>query len=238
MVGWTQGQGAMNQHLRKEIQIWEPQKMQMDQSSTYAAAYKAWPIVRNPPKIPKNERVIEDAPFDTRSTMQDSYQNWRGRHQSKSCKPTLTFESVNWMQPISTTHRDAFQQWPSVKQRNFKPAPKPLETGDAETGRSTMQDSYQMIRHFVPTKSCAPEERPLDKTLFDGTTTSRAAYLPWPVQAKYHHKRAEPQHDFSSANEAFPTSTYRDQFRELAIPKANSSALGIQVKSCARPSLQ
>jgi hypothetical protein len=229
MESWKTGQEAMNKHLRREITPWEPQRIALENSSTYSAHFKSWPIVANPPKRPVDERPMQDFPFDTRSTMQDSFQNWRGDLRSKPCKPSQAYEPTAWMAPISTTHRDAFQKWPSVRQQNFKPAPKPLEGSDTETGRSTMQDSYQPIRHFRPTQSCAPAEKPIEWTPFDGTTTSRAAFLPWPVQARMVHKRAEPQHTFSGSDGTFPSSTYRDMFRELKVPKSNNHALGIQV---------
>ncbi len=80
---------------------------------------------------------------------------------------------------------------------------------DALTGRSTAQDSYQPFPPgFAPTKTCYPEERPRTPVAFDGTSTSRASYLAWPMPKKYH--RVKPTGvmalDYGKA-EAFPTSS-------------------------------
>ena len=230
MTSWQAGQVSMNQRLRREITLWEPQRQMMDNNSTYSAHYRAWPIVRQRGQKPKDNRdAADDAPFDTRSTMQDSFQNWRGNHASRSCRPTTSYEPTEWGAPISTTHREAFQKWGVAPRTSFKPKPNDDLRLDAEPfGRSTMQDSYQQIRGFRPTVSAQPKEKPLEYMPFDGTTTSRAAYQPWPVQPRHQRKVPAPQVTMSN-NEPFPSTTYRDMFREVRLPPMATSSLGLQV---------
>lgn len=170
------------------------------------------------------------ARFDTRSTMQDSFQNWSGVHFSKSMRPQSAYEPKQWMQPISTTHREAFQQWAAPKRQAFKPAQTREAAPDAPTGRSTMQDSYLPISRFVPTKSAQPVERALEYTPFDGTTTSRQAYQPWPLPPRHGRKKpAENTWMGGGDNMPFPNSTYRDMFREIRVPNPSAHAVGLQV---------
>lgn len=85
---------------------------------------------------------------------------------------------------------------------------------------------------FVRTKSAAPVEKPLDVTTFDGTTTSRSSYLPWPMPANNRGKKplggGNPWHDGGQQG-PFPNSTYRDMFREIKIPTGAMHQLGLQV---------
>ena len=99
------------------------------------------------------------------------------------------------------------------------------------TGRSTMQDSFQPFMTFVRTKSAAPVEKPLDVTTFDGTTTSRSSYLPWPMPPNNRGKKPA-EAGWMGGNNAggpIPNSTYRDMFREIKIPSGAMHQLGLQV---------
>ena len=173
------------------------------------------------------------ARFDTRSTMQDSFQNWSGlSHLSKSCRPRSAYTPQEWMQPISTTHREAYRQWNARRTPAFRPKQQEANNlQDVPTGRSTMQDSFLPITHFVPSKSAAPVEKKLEYMPFEGTTTMRQAYQPWPVQPR--HGRAKPDGNqpwMGGGDSApFPNSTYRDMFREIILPKSAKNAVGLQV---------
>ena len=155
--GWYAGQGAVQAHRHKEMTIWEPLPQPYDNTSTYASHYQKWPVqMRQKAKAPEGQRPMSAQKFDTRSTMQDAYQHHRVVVQPKSCRPQSAYTPTDWIQPISTTHREAFQKWNSVKRTAFKPALTRDAPNETATGRSTMQDSYQPIRSFV---SAAPEER-------------------------------------------------------------------------------
>ena len=173
-------------------------------------------------------------PFDTRSTMQDSFQDFTGRNvRSVSCRPTSAYEAKVWNQPISTTHRESFQQWGTIKRTAFRPQQARQAPDPTPTGRSTAQDSFQPFLNFVRTQSMAPKEKPFDgqAVAFEGTTTSRSSYLPWPVANQKRGKKpaeANPWMD-SKAGGPIPNSTYRDMFREIRIPTGASSSLGLQV---------
>jgi len=171
------------------------------------------------------------ARFDTRSTMQDSFQNWAGRNvRAVSCRPTSAYESKNWMQPISTTHREAFQSWSMPKRTAFRPRQERAPPEPTPTGRSTMQDSFQPFLTFVRTQSAAPVEKTIEPTVFDGTTTSRSSYLPWPMPANNRGKKPAEANPWMGGNDApFPNSTYRDMFREIKIPSGAMHQLGLQV---------
>ena len=161
--------------------------------------------------------------------MQDSYQKWSGIHAQKSCRPTSAYEPKGFMQPLSTTSRDAYQAWAVIKRPTLKPKERDREESEYPTGRTTMQDSFQPFRGNLASKSCAPREKVLENTPFDATTTSRAAYLKWPIAAKYQRKKPEQQTGFGTDTGPFPSSTYRDQYREIKMPVGQVSALGLQV---------
>ena len=57
------------------------------------------------------------------------------------------------MQPISTTHRDAYLMHRVPKREAFRPKQARDAPQDTPTGRSTSQDSYQPIVLFVRAKS-------------------------------------------------------------------------------------
>lgn len=232
---WFEGNEAMAAHASRELTPWEPLPMQLDHTSTYASHFQKWPL---PPKKSygpkKGNFESEPSTFDTRSTAQDSYQPFDARAFKNaafpSCRPQSAYTATAWLQPLSTTHRDAFQQWPARNTIPFKPKSNRQEPEDTPTGRSTSQDSYQPFMNFVPTKSCHPVERVLEKTPFEGTTTSRAAFLQWPIPPKHGRKKPQAQVGWGGDDAgAFPTSTYRDAFREISLPKGASSALGVQV---------
>jgi len=217
---------------RNEITPWEPMPQLMDHSSTYQQHYQAWPIQpRRPMRRQQDERPQSATRFDTRSTMQDSFQPFHGMHATRSCRPTSAYEPKDWMHPLSTTHREAFQQWVLPRQTVLKPIQSREVPSSTPTGRSTMQDSYQPFAHVVPTKSAQPAERRIDPTTpFDGTTTSRASYQPWPLPPR--HGRIKTKSSSwvgTETNSGMPNSTYRDMFREIAIPRGAGAALGVQV---------
>ena len=221
----------MSAHLRREIQPWTPAKVMLDHTSTYSAHYRAWPVQR--PKLhgrPKDTRPPSAGTFDARSTMQDSYQAPLGARPNRSFRPQSAYTPTDWMQPLSTTHRDAFQNWPIIPRAGFKPKDRGTSQVDGEfpTGRTTSQDAYPAPVMPVRTKSCRPSEKPLHPMPFDGTTTSRAAFLEWPMPPKFHRKVPEIQTAYKS-EEPFPNSTYRDMFREVRVPMNNPCALGLQV---------
>jgi len=230
---WAAGNAAMSAHARREMTPWEPLPQQSDHSSTYSSHFQAWPLPpRNRSQKPQDERPMSAARFETRSTMQDSFQNWSGRNtRAISCRPTSAYESKDWMQPLSTTSREAFQSWGVPKRTAFRPRSEREAPEFTPTGRSTSQDSYQPFMSFVRTKSAAPVEKPLDVTTFDGTTTSRSSYLPWPMPANNRGKKpveANPWHGGGQQG-PFPNSTYRDMFREIKIPTGAMHQLGLQV---------
>lgn len=227
---WTAGNAAVRP--RREITPWEPLPQPADHTSTYSSAYQAWPLPpRQKAKKPKDERPMSAARFDTRSTMQDSFQNWSGINQrSVSCRPTSAYQANSWMQPISTTHREAFQSWSVPKRTPFRPAQARDAPSGGPTGRSTQQDSFQPFASFVRTQSAQPKEKRLDEFPFEGTTTSRTSYQPWPVQPTIHRgKKPAENQSFMGGEQPFPNSTYRDMFREIKIPSGAASQLGLQV---------
>jgi len=225
---WTQGGSSMNEHLRREIQVWEPQKIPLDTTSTYSAHFRAWPANRQPRATkPKDARPPSAAPFDTRSTMQDSFQPVRGDVRSKPFRPQSAYVKTDYLQPISTTHREAFQKWMPAPRPNFKPQQRAKEPGDYSTGRTTSQDAFPA--HMpVMTRSCKPKENSFESFAFEGTSTSRAAFLQWPIPPKYVRTIPDVKTAFAR-EEPFPNSTYRDMFREIKLPKNNPHALGLQV---------
>jgi hypothetical protein len=182
---------------------------------------------------PQDSRPMTATPFDTRSTMQDSFQDHTGRNvRAVSCRPTSAYEAKVWQQPISTTHRESFQQWGTIKRTPFRPQQAREVPDPTPTGRSTAQDSFQPFMSFVRTQSLRPKEKPLEggSAAFEGTTTSRSSYLPWPVaNQKRGRKPADANPWSADAGGPVPTSTYRDMFREIRIPTGASSALGLQV---------
>lgn len=231
---WIEGAQAQQARLRREITPWEPISQPTETQSTYSSHYQKWPVqVRSRATKPPDERPMSASRFDTRSTMQDSFQNWSGLpSRLPSCRPTSAYVAQQWMQPISTTHREAFQQWRAQPRTSLKPKnPRDVSVEYAPTGRSTMQDSYQPIPATATrVKSAAPVERPLDKTVFEGTTTMRSAYQPWPVQPRHKTGKKTESNPWSGADPMpFPNSTYRDMFREIVIPKGGRQAVGLQV---------
>lgn len=150
MEGWAAGSQAQQRRVRKEITPWEALPQAADLTSTYSSHYQKWPMPpRNRAIKPQDERPASASRFDTRSTMQDSFQNWSGRHAGKSCRPQSAYEPKDWMQPISTTHREAFQSWGAPKRGAFRPKQAREPPAATPTGRSTAQDSFQPIMHFV-----------------------------------------------------------------------------------------
>jgi len=227
MVAWAAGQSR----LHKEITPWEPLPQSAELQSTYASHYQQWPL---PPRRrtarPQDERPTSAAPFNARSTMQDSFQSWSGRHSAKACRPQSAYEPKDWMQPLSTTHREAFQMWAAPKRQAFKPKLAREPAAATATGRSTMQDSYQPIAFFVPTKSAMPAEKRLEATPFEGNTTSRTSYQPWPLPPRHGRPKAkEPQSWMGGSDHAMPQSTYRDMFREIQLVPSQKTAVGVQV---------
>ena len=228
MATWVHGSDAMNKHIRREIKLWEPPKMITDNMSTYAAHYKAWPVGHAQKAVrPRDARPPTAAAFDTRTTMQDSYRNLGGFQPPKPYRPQSAYTPTPWMHPLSTTSRDHFQQWPTMPRQSFKPKESMRDVGSQPTGRSTFQDAYQP-HMAVRTVSCRPDERPLDPLPFECETTSRAAFRQWPVQARYQRPQQE-RSSMSESHEPFGTSTYRDTYREMRMPRGSACALGIQV---------
>lgn len=215
--------------MTKEITPWEPLPQAADNTSTYSAHYQNWPVQPRRRTRPQDERPQTAHRFDSRSTMQDSYQNWRGNLASKSCRPQSAYEPKEFSQPISTTHREAFRQWTTPKQAAFKPKLASDPPGYTPTGRTTMQDSYQPIMRFVASKSAKPIEKLLDVTPFEGTTTSRASYQPWPMPQGFRGRPQEPLQWMGQGDHPIPQSTYRDMFREITIRPSAKSAVGVQV---------
>ncbi len=228
-TAWVAGQKAMNEHLRREVTPWEPAKLVQDTQSTYSSHYRAWPVQRQGrAQRPKDARPPSAGAFDTRSTAQDSFQSFAGHRPPKSFRPQSAYTPTTWMQPLSTTHREAFQQWRPMPRQGFKPKERQRDAdGDYTTGRTTSQDAYP-AHMAVMTRSCKPTEKVLDPMPFDGTTTSRAAFLQWPMPPKYERKVPEVATAFQ-LNEPFPSSTYRDMFREIKVPMKHPCALGLQV---------
>ena len=148
---WAAGPVSAQKHARKEITVWEPLPQPADLTSTYASHYQKWMLPPpNRAKKPQDERPSSAARFDTRSTMTDSYQQpWPGRPAGKSCRPQSAYVPQEFMQPISTTHRDAYQTWGVPKRAAFRPKQAREAPQDTPTGRSTSQDSYQPISLFV-----------------------------------------------------------------------------------------
>jgi len=146
---WAAGRGAVATHEHKEMVPWAPWQQPLEHVSTYGAHFKAWPINRAIAQRPKEERPASAARFDTRSTMQDSYQAHVSKQQP-SCRPKSAYAPTDWMQPISTTHRDAYQQWSVPKRQPFTPKRTThTDDGNSFTGRSTAQDSYQPHAGYV-----------------------------------------------------------------------------------------
>jgi len=227
---WVMGSQSMSKHMQREITPWEPQRPPADMSSTYSAHYKAWPTMRPAKGMrPVDERPPASAVFDTRSTQQDSYQPWSGRHAQPSCRPNKTYEPTNFMQPISTTHREAYQQWSIMKREPFRPQHNRDGAANTETGRSTAQDSFQPIYGARPAISKKPQERPTDVTPFDGTTTSRTSYQKWPIPPRFVREKPAATDNYGWGDGQFPSSTYRDTFREVQLPRGGNRALGVQV---------
>jgi len=225
---WECGQQAVAAHHTKEITPWEPLPQAGDNQSTYSAHYQRWPATNRQSIRPKDERPMTAYRFETRSTMQDSYQNVWGNHMPKSCRPKSAYEPKDWMQPISTTAREAYQRWSVPKQQAIRPKSSADPIVNTATGRSTMQDSYQPVAFFVPSKSARPAEQRLDETTFDGTTTSRASYQAWPIPPKYVRVKQQAG-GWEGQNQPMPNTTYRDMFREIRIMPAAQAAVGIQV---------
>ena len=227
---WVMGNASMSKHIQREITPWEPQKIPVDMSSTYTSHYKAWPS-RVPTKAirPKDERPPVTAGMDTRSTQQDSYQAWTGLHMPKSCRPETSYQPVAFMQPVSTTHREAYQKWAVNRIQPIRPQNNRDTAAYTETGRSTQQDSYQPIMGARPRDSAKPVETPVSQAPFEGTTTSRTAYQRWAIPPRFVRKKPEPTNSYGWGDSGFPSSTYRDTFREISIPPGGNAALGIQV---------
>ena len=76
-----------------------------------------------------------------------------------------------------------------------------------------------------------PIEKKIEYTPFEGTTTSRTSYQPWPLPPR--HGRTKPAQSSpwmgAGGDAPFPNSTYRDMFREIKIPQRSTSAVGLQV---------
>ena len=236
---WIAGQQAQGQRNGREIQMWTPLPQPSDQQSTYSSHYQKWPLPpRNTAIRPKDNRPTTAATFDTRSTMQDSYQPWGpGRIIMKSCRPTSAYDGpTGWLQPLSTTHREAFQKWPAIRQQAFKPKSQreANPNADAPTGRSTAQDSYQPWGPGrIIAKSAQPVEKPVHNVhKFEGTTTMRASFQPWPIPAR-HGRIKPPENKFMGGegadNMPFPQSTYRDMFREMKVMPMKKKSVGVQV---------
>ena len=233
---WREGVAAAQPHLQREIREWMPQMQTFDNTSTYSSHFQAWALP--PPRKamkPQDSRPQTTEAFVTRSTMQDSFQPMMaGFRPSQPFRPKSSYEPQVWMQPISTTHRDAFQQWRAPPRQSFKPSPANSRHTPAEsfTGRSTMQDSYQPVMKgtFVPTKSARKEEVKYETGVFEGTTTSRASFQAWPIPPRPAKKGPAQGLPFmGDAKNVMPNSTYRDQFREITLPMGASSSLGLQV---------
>ena len=70
---------------------------------------------------PREDRPMSASRFDTKSTMQESYQAHSSVRQP-SCRPNSAYAGPTpWMQPVSTTHRDAFKEWSVPKRKPFTP---------------------------------------------------------------------------------------------------------------------
>ena len=105
---WMAGAQAQAAHARKEIALWEPLPQPADNMSTYSSHYQKWPLPSKKTSCkPKDERPMSASRFDTRSTMQDSFQNWSGNHRPRSCRPSSAYEPKAWMQPISSVAAQA-----------------------------------------------------------------------------------------------------------------------------------
>lgn len=232
---WAEGNKAAAEHAQREIKLWELLPQQSDNQSTYASHYQAWAMP--PPRKamkPQDSRPMTAGAFQTRSTMQDSFQPMMGFIPSLPIKPKSSYEPQKWLQPLSTTSRDAFQQWRAPPRQSFKPsaANQRHAPESSFTGRSTAQDSYQPVMRgaFIPAVSAAPKEQRYDTGAFEGTTTSRASFQAWPIQPRKPMKPSGAGSFFGGDEKhVLPNSTYRDQFREMLIPQASSSSLGVQV---------
>ncbi|KAL1522106.1 hypothetical protein AB1Y20_021749 [Prymnesium parvum] len=211
----------------KEMTPWMPWVVPLESTSTYTAHYKNWGTQRSPSCKPKNERVAT-APFNARSTAQDSYLPWDKDGRRESCKPLAKSLGHSKFEN-STTHRDAYRPWNVGKQASFKPQQTTLEPHKF-VARSTHQDSYVGHDGVEPRRPFLPAETLADKTKFDGISTMNAHYLPWPVQKNGMAPRPVPQLDLGG-DPRMPTGTtaHRDAYTELRLPSGCKAALGVQV---------
>ena len=225
-MAWVAGK---NPKAGREVTVWEPAKLVQDAQSTYSSHYRAWPVAQQArAQKPKDARPPSAGAFDTRTTQQDSFQAPISHRPPKSLRPQSVYTPTQWMQPISTTHRDAFQQWRPNVRENLKPKDRrEVEESTEPMGRTTQQDAYPAHTFAVRTQSCKPVEKAYDPLPFEGTSTSRQSFLQWPIAPKFQRK-AEVVSTAFHLNEPFPNSTYRDMFREVKVPLNKPCALGLQ----------
>ena len=118
---WVAGRAAVQTHEHKEMVPWAPWQQPLEHTSTYGAHFKAWPISRVVAQKPREDRPMSASRFDTKSTMQESYQAHSSVRQP-SCRPNSAYAGPTpWMQTVSTTHRDAFKEWSVPKRKPFTP---------------------------------------------------------------------------------------------------------------------
>lgn len=124
----------------------------------------------------------------TRSTMQDAFPKPYAFKQVPNQKPVKTFESTPWMQPLTTTSRSSFPNYPGVKPvQAIKPKPEqPLVPTPFNT-RSTMSDAYKAAPSnyrrqmpIVPSHNASPFSK--EDNPGGWTTTQRSSFVPHMVK--------------------------------------------------------
>ena len=179
---------------------WGSFNVPSQQQSTASAAFVNFgpPRMREPVKPTNNDVISLHSRFEGRSTAQDAFTSQGTIMMRESCKPANEWQTVNWMQPLSTTAGSHFVNYHNVqKAQPFKPKREPPPPTRFDT-RSTQQDAFPSRSFaYVPPKPFYPKEQARQDVPFDHTSTSRAAYIPHKVQKYVPAKKPQPSMQFS-----------------------------------------
>lgn len=163
-------------------------------TTTHATSYANFGSPqRRQPIRPKPQHDWTSSAFEGRSTHQDSF---TGTYlpPRQSYKPQREYSPERWEMVLTTTAASSYlPHYGNTKREACRPKRTALDTSKFDT-RSTSQDAFLgPPQGYRPVAPFYPKEKAREDAPFENTTTSRSAYVAWPVRSS-----ATPPHERAS----------------------------------------
>lgn len=161
---------------------WAGSDVAVTLTTTHATSYANYGSPqRTQPIRPKPQHDWTSSAFEGRSTHQDSY---TGTYlpPRESYKPRREYSPERWEMKLTTTsHSSYLPNYGNTKREACRPKRTPLDMSKFDT-RSTAQDAFMgPPPGYRPVAAFYPKEKERENAPFENTTTSRSAYVAWPV---------------------------------------------------------